>query len=177
MTLIEIIDSSSVKIKKEDLLLNLKVEASKICINEIMKACAFLQSDAKFIPISYRGQYLQSYTSAFIIQLKDIKNDKNSYDGFVKREELQNILKVIQNQEEITEDKNELHFYNIYKLVVIYVTVLLEKPIHPVGTPFPGGFKVKYEHGTYLCPVKENQKDNPGAVCGFCIAEQDPDFL
>ncbi|MDP3622609.1 MAG: DUF2115 family protein, partial [Methanobacteriaceae archaeon] len=22
-------------------------------------------------------------------------------------------------------------------------------------------------------PVKESQKDNPGAVCGFCIAEQD----
>jgi uncharacterized protein (UPF0305 family) len=43
-----------------------------------------------------------------------------------------------------------------------------------VGTPFPGGFKVKYEGGKYPCPVKERQKDNPGAVCGFCIAEQDP---
>ncbi|MEN6592103.1 MAG: DUF2115 family protein [Methanobacterium sp.] len=27
--------------------------------------------------------------------------------------------------------------------------------------------------GTYYCPVKENQKDNPGAVCGICISEQD----
>jgi Uncharacterized protein conserved in archaea len=40
-----------------------------------------------------------------------------------------------------------------------------------------GGFKVKYENGIYLCPVKGNQKDNPGAVCGFCIAEQDESFL
>ncbi|MCE7698668.1 MAG: DUF2115 family protein, partial [Methanobacterium paludis] len=23
------------------------------------------------------------------------------------------------------------------------------------------------------CPVKEKQKENPGAVCGFCIAEQE----
>jgi uncharacterized protein (UPF0305 family) len=45
-----------------------------------------------------------------------------------------------------------------------------------VGTPFPGGFKVKYEDETYLCPVKERQKDNPGAVCGFCT-EQDPEII
>ena len=47
------------------------------------------------------------------------------------------------------------------------------EPIHPVGTPFPGGFEVKYEDDIYLCPVKDKQKDNPNAVCGFCIAEQD----
>ncbi len=138
-----------------------------------MKACAFLQSDAQFIPISYRGEYLQAYTSAFIIKLKDIKNDKNSYRGFVNKNELQDLLNIVQNQEEMTEDKNEVHFYSIYKLVVIYVTFLLEKPIHPVGTPFPGGFKVKYENGEYLCPVKDKQRDNPNAVCEFCIALQD----
>jgi Uncharacterized protein conserved in archaea len=39
-----------------------------------------------------------------------------------------------------------------------------------------GGFEVKYENGTYFCPVKDKQKDNPSAVCGFCIAEQDEDI-
>ncbi|MEN4018708.1 MAG: DUF2115 family protein [Methanobacterium sp.] len=33
------------------------------------------------------------------------------------------------------------------------------------------------EDRKYLCPVKENQKNNPRAVCGFCIAEQDEDML
>jgi uncharacterized protein (UPF0305 family) len=36
---------------------------------------------------------------------------------------------------------------------------------------------VKYEDDNYLCPVKERQKDNPGAVCGFYIAEQDPEII
>ncbi|MGZ7108680.1 MAG: DUF2115 family protein, partial [Methanobacterium sp.] len=70
---------------------------------------------------------------------------------------------------------NESGFFKIYKIVSLYTTFILDEPIHVVGTPFPGGFKVKYENGRYLCPVKEKQKDNPGAVCGFCIAEQDVD--
>ena len=49
----------------------------------------------------------------------------------------------------------------------------MDEAVHPVGMPFPGGFKIKQEDETYYCPVKESQKDNPGAVCGICIAEQD----
>lgn len=173
MVLTKFINNSVDKIKKEELMIVLKDDASNVSIDKIMKACAFLLFDARFIPTSYRKEYIHSYVSAFVIQLKDMKNDKNNYKGFVNKNELKNLLKVVQNQEEMTENKNELHFYNIYKLVVIYVTFLLEKPIHPVGTPFPGGFKVKYENGKYLCPVKDKQKDNPNAVCEFCIALQD----
>jgi uncharacterized protein (UPF0305 family) len=36
---------------------------------------------------------------------------------------------------------------------------------------------VKYDGKNYLCPVKERQKDNPGAFCGFCISKQDPETL
>lgn len=68
-------------------------------------------------------------------------------------------------------------FFKIYKIISLYTTFILEEAVHPSGTPFPGGFKVKNENGIYLCPVKENQKNNPGAVCGFCIAEQDPETI
>ncbi|HML04306.1 MAG TPA: DUF2115 family protein, partial [Methanobacterium sp.] len=71
----------------------------------------------------------------------------------------------------------ESNFFRIYEVVSLYTTFILEEPIHMVGTLFPGGFRVKFEGKTYYCPVKEKQKDNPGAVCGFCIAEQDEDVL
>jgi uncharacterized protein (UPF0305 family) len=29
--------------------------------------------------------------------------------------------------------------------------------------------------GYITVPLKKNQKDNPGAVCGICIAEHDQD--
>ncbi|MGB9838807.1 DUF2115 family protein [Methanothermobacter sp.] len=53
-------------------------------------------------------------------------------------------------------------------------TFILSEPLHPVGTPFPGGYSVTEEHGTYYCPVKDKQKDNPSALCDICIAEQTP---
>lgn len=32
--------------------------------------------------------------------------------------------------------------------------MFLEEAVHPVNTPFPGGFKVKFDDNKYLCPVK-----------------------
>jgi uncharacterized protein (UPF0305 family) len=68
------------------------------------------------------------------------------------------------------------YFPIIYQIISIYTSYVLDEPIHVVGTEFPGGFKVRYADGKYLCPVKEKQKNNPNAVCGFCIAEQDPEL-
>ena len=57
------------------------------------------------------------------------------------------------------------------KIVSIYTTFILEASIHPVGTSFPGGFKIKFENGEYLCPVKEKQLNTPGALCHFCVSK------
>ncbi len=80
----------------------------------------------------------------------------------------------MQKQQKLAELDYDQHinFFKIYRLIALYTTFILKEPIHPVGMPFPGGLNIKYEKGTYYCPVKESQKDNPGAVCGFCIAEQ-----
>ena len=68
-------------------------------------------------------------------------------------------------------------FFKIYKIISLHITFIVKEPVHPVGTPFPAGFKVRYDGENYLCPVKEGQEDNPGAVGGFCIAEQDPETI
>ena len=64
----------------------------------------------------------------------------------------------------------------IYVITSLYTTFILEEPIHPVGSEFPGNLKVENRNGTFLCPVKDNQKDNENAICHLCIAEQTPDI-
>lgn len=60
-----------------------------------------------------------------------------------------------------------------YRLVYGYVMLLAGKPGHPVGTPFPGGWKVLEENGVILCPIRDKEKDLPQALCNFCPAVQD----
>ena len=64
----------------------------------------------------------------------------------------------------------------MYVITSLYTTFILEEPIHPVGSEFPGNLKVEKRNGIFLCPVKDNQKDNPNAICHLCLAEQTPDI-
>jgi len=60
-----------------------------------------------------------------------------------------------------------------YRLVYGYAMFLAGKPGHPVGMPFPGGWKVKEQNGRILCPIRDKEKDLPQALCNFCPAIQD----
>ncbi len=163
------------KITKEELLIALKEEAVDISIMDIMTAHAYLVDEGKYVQRNYRKEYLQAYSKGFILRIKEIRDNKGKFEGFIDPDELKEALQLLNEQEKmlIKLKSNESHFFKIYRIVSIYTSFVLNEPIHVVGTPFPGGFEVKYENRTYLCPVKDKQKDNPGAVCGFCIAEQD----
>lgn len=163
------------KIGRGNLLISLKKEAASINLVDIMLASLYLQEDAKYVQHGYREKFVESYVKGFLNRIRELKGDKNKYKGYVDNEELLDALNLLKDQESQVTDQDLFNpsFFKIYKLISIYTTFILEEPIHPVGTPFPGGFEVKYDEKQYYCPVKEKQKDNPGAVCGFCIAEQD----
>jgi len=171
------LDLSS-KISKKYLLSVLRAESDDIHIFDIMSSYVQLVEDGKYVQSSYQKDYLEAYIKGFLMRVKDIRNDKIDYEGHVDIKELQEALNTLKNQEAIVEKERsiESNFFRIYQVVSLYTTFILEEPIHMVGTLFPGGFRVKFEENTYYCPVKEKQKDNPGAVCGFCIAEQDEDI-
>lgn len=168
--------------KKQDLTVDelvelLKIEVQNIHINDIMRACAFLTEEGKFVHKSYREKFYESYIRSFILRVKEIKEDKKIYNRGVDLEELNKSLIQLEEQEMVLMENysQDSNFLKIYQIISIYTTFVIDEPIHIVGTVFPGNFKVRYVDGKYLCPVKEKQKDNPNAVCGFCIAEQDPD--
>lgn len=167
------------EISRNDLLTLLKNEAKLININDIMKASSFLISDSKYVQGNYRKGYLKAYTSAFISRIKEVKEYEAHDNEYLDIEEVQKAIGLLLKQDnEITGTEGfDPAFFQIYKIISLYTTFIIKEPVHPVGTPFPGGLKVKYNGKNYLCPVKERQKDNPGAVCGFCISKQDPETV
>ncbi len=167
--------NSSAETSKNQILIILRKEASNIHISDIMNASASIVDEGKYVQSGYREKYIESYIKGFILRIKEIKENPKTYEGLVDIKELKESLKLLDEQEKLILKERSVnnHFFSIYKIISIYTTFVLVEPIHSVGTPFPGGFEVKYENNTYLCPVKDKQKDNPNAVCGFCIAEQD----
>jgi uncharacterized protein (UPF0305 family) len=165
----------SIEISKNELMIVLKKEASRIHMNDIMLASAFIQEDAKYMQAGYREDFIENFTKAFINRFKDIREDKNKYIGTIDAEKLKEFVNVLDNHIRDSKVKQELYFLRLAKIVSIYTTFILEASIHPVGTSFPGGFKLKFKNGVYLCPVKDKQKDTPGALCRFCVSRQDPD--
>ncbi len=168
---IEDLDFSK-EISKMELLNVLKKEASRIHMHDIMLASAYIQEDAKYMQAGYREDFVQTFTKAFINRFKDIREDKNIYEGDIDNKKLKEFLKVLEKQIEDSKIKQELYFLRLAKIVSIYTTFIIEASIHPVGTSFPGGFKVKFENNVYLCPVKEKQIDTHGALCRFCVSKQ-----
>lgn len=171
---IEELDFSK-KISKNELLGILKNEASMIHMHDIMLASVFIQEDAKYMPAGYREDFIKNFTRAFIIRFKDIREDKTNYEGYINTQKLKEFMEVLENQMKESKTEQEQIFLRLARIVSAYTTFILESSIHPVGTSFPGGFKLKFENGEYLCPVKDKQIDTPGALCRFCVSRQDKD--
>jgi len=169
---IEELDFSK-KIKKQELLNVLKKEASRIHMHDIMLASAYIQEDAKYMQAGYREDFVKTFTKSFINRFKDINEDKKKYKGYVDAKNLQKFIELVEKQIKESKTRQGLYFLRLAKIVSIYTTFILEASIHPVGTSFPGGFKVKFENHEYLCPVKEKQLNTPGALCRFCVSKQD----
>lgn len=163
----------SKKIKKSELRDVLKREASKIHMHDIMIASAFIHEDAKYMQSGYREDFVKTSIKTFINRFKDIRKDKTAYKGFIDHNGLKEFLNVLNKQIEESKLEQELIFLRLAKIVSIYTTFILEASIHPPGTSFPGGFKLELKDGYFICPVKEKQKNTPGALCRFCVSVQD----
>jgi uncharacterized protein (UPF0305 family) len=163
----------SITLTKMELLQILKKEASNIHIKEIMDATGYLNEDARFMPVPEQKEYIERFTRAFFIRIKDIKEDKEHYSGLVDTNKLKDFLNVLERQKNEARNHSELCFHKIARIVATYTAFVREESIHPVGTKFPGGFVLRYENGVYYCPVKEKQIKTPSALCRFCVSVQD----
>ena len=165
------------EISKNDLLEALKGEANQVHIHDFIKTCSFLKKNMEHVHPHFKEEYIKMYTEGYLKGYRDVKNDKTSYNGHVDTVELGEAILLLEKQEKLIEAEfSNRRSFKPYMILSLYTTFILEEPVHPVGTPFPGGLKVREDNNIYYCPVKENNENNPLAVCGFCIALQEPDM-
>ena len=166
------------EITKNELIVILKKYASTISVYDLMMAAAHIRKDGEYVQSQYREKYLEIYVKYFIMRMKEVlETEKNSDSAIDKKKFIDSfpMLERTFETERISNDKDD-KFPLIYVITALYTTFILEEPIHPVGSEFPGSLKVEEKNGEYFCPVKDNQKDNPNAICHLCLAEQTPDI-
>lgn len=161
-------------ISQNELLTILQEEARKLTLRDIMVCSLRIQQEAECIHTSYKKEYIKAEI-ALLIRIREVKAENLDYTGQLDVNELNTAIDLLEGQEKMAKDLVDFEpaFLRIYTLISLYTTFIKEEPIHQVGTPFPGGFEVKKEKNRYTCPVKDNNDDNPLAVCPICIAEQD----
>lgn len=177
--LIELKDLTPQKeIKKSELMDILKKYARIISVYDLMMATAHMRKDGEFIHANYREKYLEVYVKYFIMRMKEVLENESYIDSAIDKQSFDESFPMLERtfEKERLSNSKEDKFPLIYVITALYTTFILEEPIHPVGSEFPGSLKVEGINGEYFCPVKENQKDNVNAICHLCLAEQTPDI-
>lgn len=169
--------SNEEKLAKSPLLSLLQNLSKTISVYDQMNVTVRLKDNLKEVQGAYQEGFLEVYVKHFVMRIKDIREDKNVYKNeTINKKEFIESIELLERQVKANKNEpdNDEKFRLIYIIISLYTTFILDEPIHPVGSPFPGGLTVEFKEGIYYCPVKENNKDNPKAVCKFCIAEQLP---
>lgn len=160
------------KISKDDLMIVLKEELSDVSVFDLMIISAEIIENNKYVQESYQEKSKKIYIDFFLNRVKEIRSNDTVYNDYFNRDDF---VEKLNNLEDIyksvsTDRKNKSPLINL--VVSLYTTFVLDEPIHPIGTPFPGSLEVIMENGVYYCPVKEANRDTPNSVCRLCIAEQ-----
>ena len=157
-------------ISKNELLKLLKSYSSRISIFDLMNLITL--SDNTFEGVSQKWKELgnKMQVETFIFRIKTLNNDQNIYEGFIEKNEY---AKYVSNLKETLDPFKSLpNSCIIVVLSILYANYILEEPVHPEGTEFPGSQKVIKKEGIYYCPARDGNLENPNAFCRLCIAQQ-----
>ena len=163
---------SEEKVSPQAILNVLKDYSATISVFDLMIANAEMIEDSKYVQDSYKEKSIGVYAKYFLGRIREIRDDDNHYDNDVDKEEFIDAVATLKSYHDAESISSKSKFPLIYAIVSLYTTFVLEEPIHPVGTPFPGSLKVEEKDGIFYCPVKDANLESPNAVCKMCIAEQ-----
>ena len=160
------------KISKDDLMVVLKEELADVSVFDMMIISAEIIENNKYVQESYQEKSKKIYIDFFLNRVKEIRSNDTVYKDYFDRDDFVEKLNYLKDIYKIgsIDRKNKSPLINL--VVSLYTTFVLDEPIHPIGTPFPGSLEVIMENGVYYCPVKEANMDTPNSVCRLCIAEQ-----
>lgn len=150
----------------------LKKYSSTISVFDLMAVNAEMIEESKYVQDSYKHKSHEVYAKYFLGRIKDVSSDNNTYEHDIDKEEFIDAIATLNSYHVNGSVTSKTKFPLIYGIISIYTTFILEEPIHPVGTPFPGSLYVEEKDGKFYCPVKDANLESPNAVCKMCIAEQ-----
>ena len=170
--------SAKDNVSKEELMEILKKYARIISVQDLMMATARMRKDGEYVQKNYREKYLKVYIKYFIMRMKEVKEFEDYDDININKKSFDESFPMLERtfEKERLSNADDDKFPLIYVITALYTTFILEEPIHPVGSEFPGSLFVEEKNGEFFCPVKDNQKDNVNAICHLCLAEQTPDI-
>lgn len=164
--------SNEREISCDSILEILRKYSSTVSVFDLMKVNAEMIKESEYVQKSYKDKSHKVYAKYFLGRLKYISSDENHYDKDIDKEEFIDAIATLKSYHTNGTISTKTKFPLIYGIVSIYTTFVLQEPIHPVGTPFPGSLEVVEKDGKFFCPVKDANIDSPNAVCKMCLAEQ-----
>ena len=164
--------SNEESISTESVLDILKEYAGTISVFDLMAVNAEMIEESKYVQDSYKHKSHEVYAKYFLGRIKDVHSDDNKYEHDIDKEEFIDAISTLKSYHINESVTSKTKFPLIYGIISIYTTFILEEPIHPVGTPFPGSLYVEEKDGKFYCPVKDANLESPNAVCKMCLAEQ-----
>ncbi|MCX9081175.1 MAG: DUF2115 domain-containing protein [Candidatus Methanoperedens sp.] len=153
---------------QQTLLLILKKELKAYSVFDLMKIQAHLEKNFRDLPPEYKQKLKQKLSEHLFVNFKSILHNDNFHDSQLDMELYREFLEWFKSR--LDDDMPGMMV--LYYLCALYNIFITKTPLHPEGTPFPGGFFVEKVEDRYYCPVKDNQKDNEEAICKYCIARQ-----
>lgn len=164
--------SNEGSISTDSVLNILKEYSGNISVFDLMAVNAEMIEESKYVQENYKHKSHEVYVKYFLGRIKDVHSDNNVYEHDIDKEEFIDAVATLKSYHINESVTSKTKFPLIYGIISIYTTFILEEPIHPVGTPFPGSLQVEEKDGVYYCPVKDANLESPNAVCKMCIAEQ-----
>ena len=164
--------SNEESISTESVLDILKEYAGTISVFDLMKVNAEMIEESKYVQDNYKQKSHEVYAKYFLARIKDVPSEDNKYGHDIDKEEFIDAISTLKSYHINESVTSKTKFPLIYGIISIYTTFILEEPIHPVGTPFPGSLYVEEKDGKFYCPVKDANLESPNAVCKMCLAEQ-----
>lgn len=67
---------------------------------------------------------------------------------------------------------NDMEFREFIKIISLYLTYIVKKPLHPPGIIFSNGSKVYQSEGCYFCTGKNIFIKDEHSLCRYCIANK-----
>jgi uncharacterized protein (UPF0305 family) len=161
----------------------LALEAQKYSIVDLQRISAALTREINGLPSPYKERITPYFIEQFfrryyrLIEMDDSGEFKNLREDIKEKKLFCDYCEATEKRERDPYDPGFVYESDpqhglFYFIVSCFAMFVLEEPGHPVGMPFPGGFKVENREGVYYCPIREKEKDLPHSICNFCPCKQ-----